>query len=145
MSFYLVEKVSSSLTEHVNGLWIYSVESGIKVSFKPKMKIFEIVQKQYAVLGISSSQQSTETYPISKKVFLGLLLFGYTTVSEFVYTFYMSRDFMEYVECICSLSGNIIIFICFAAVVIRERAIFEMIGNIEKFIDTSKPHFYVFI
>lgn len=99
------------------------------------MKIFKILQRQYAILGISPSISLNS---FKKRVLFGFLMFGYLFISGFVYTSYVANDFMEYVECCCALSACVIIFVCYAAVAFRKTILFDGIDNIERFIDTRK-------
>lgn len=103
------------------------------------MKVFKVVQRHYATLGISASNRTSNFKPSKKRIVFGFLLFGGLIVSNLVYTFYVANGFMEYMECICATSATIIIFICFAAIVYRRTLLFENIDNIEKLIDTSEP------
>lgn len=102
------------------------------------MKIFEIVQKQYAIMGISSSNQMTRKLPFNKRIVFGFLLFGCLILSQFVYIYVVVNGFIEYVECICSFISSVIMFVSFAATVFGETTIFECIDNLEILIDTSK-------
>lgn len=110
-----------------------------KRKMKHQLQIFQTVQRQYAILGISSSHQSNRKYPFSERVLFGFLLFGCNIVSHAVYIFHVADGFMEYVECICVTSGSILIYIGFAAIVLGQTAIFETIDKIGKLIDTSEP------
>lgn len=100
------------------------------------MKIFQTVQKYYAILGISPSNSK---YPISERVFFGFLLFGCSATSQFVYIFHVANGLIEYMECVGSICGGIIIFVCFLAIVLRKTTLFKSIDSIEKLIDTSEP------
>lgn len=99
-----------------------------------KMNIFEVVQRYYATLGITSSNQLTN----NGKIFAGFLVFGWCIALHAMYMFRVANDFIEYVECSCSLSANIIIFVSFLAVIFRRTSLFQIINNIRKLIDTSK-------
>lgn len=103
------------------------------------MKILKTVQNHYATLGVSSSKQLTKKYPFSERVFFGFFLFVYLLVSELVYIYYVAIGFMEYMDCICTISTSIIIFVCFMAIVHRKTTLFESIENLEKLIETSEP------
>lgn len=105
---------------------------------KVKIKILELVQRHYAILGITPSNQSPQKYSFNRRVFFGFLLFGCVIVLHMMYIFRVANGFMDYIVCICSLSGNTITFICFAAVVFKSNLLFEMIGNMETLIDTSE-------
>lgn len=103
------------------------------------MKLFQTVQKHYAALGISPSNRLAPKNPISGGVFFGFLLFGCSAVSQFVYIFRVANGLIEYMECAGSISGGIIIFVCFLPVVLRKATLFKSIDSMEKLIDTSEP------
>lgn len=105
---------------------------------KQKMKIFRTVQKRYGIVGISSSNQLPKKYPFVNRILTGFLLFGCSFVSQFMFILDTASGFMEYMECISSLAAGIIIFVCFAAVVVRKTTLFESIANIENLIESSK-------
>lgn len=110
-----------------------------KKNFVGKMRIFQRIQRQYAILGIRPSKRWLQNdLPFNGRIALGFSLFACLICSQFVYIIYVANDFMEYIECICSVSGAIITFVCFAAVVYRRTTLFDGIGDIEKLIDTSK-------
>lgn len=102
------------------------------------MKVFQRIQKQYAILGISASNQLTRTLPFSKRVLFGFLSISIEIFSQFVYTFHVANDYMTYIDCICATSATIVIFICLAAIVCRKSTLFEIIHEIEELIDTSE-------
>lgn len=104
---------------------------------RSKMIIFRTVRNKYAMVGISSSNQWTQKYSFNKRECFGFLLFGCVTVSQLVYVFYVANGLMEYMECISTGSGTIIMFVCFAAIVFRKTKFFESIDDFEKLIDTS--------
>lgn len=96
------------------------------------MKIFGIIQMHYAILGISSSNQ------YSGRVLRSFILFGFSIAAHFVYMFRVADGFMELVESICATFGNIIMFVCFAAIAFKKKLLFECIDKIEKLIGTRK-------
>lgn len=101
------------------------------------MKIFEVVQRNYASLGISLENRWTQKYPWIEQL-LPFLLFGVTILSHLMYIFYLANGFMEYVNCVCTTAATTIIFVCLMAVVFQKTTLFECIGNLEKLIDTSE-------
>lgn len=109
------------------------------------MKIFKTLQKHCAVLGINrSSSQSSQKCPLNERVLFGLLLFGWNIFSHFMFILFVANDFMEYMVCICSLSGCIILSVGFASIIFKKSLLFDCIDHIEKFIDssTSQPFFW---
>lgn len=103
------------------------------------MKIFEIIQRHHATLGIYPSQQSAQQQiPLCRRIIFGFLLFGYIIVSEFLNNFHATNDFMECVEYICSSSSTMAMFLSFVGIVHRQSTIFKSIDTIETIIDASK-------
>lgn len=98
-----------------------------------EMKILKTVQRHYVALGISSTPR------LSERVLAGFLLYLCVIVLQLMYTFHMAGDFMESVEYVCSISGTIVGFVFFAAIVFNRILLFESIANIEQLIDTSEP------
>lgn len=97
-----------------------------------KIKIFETVRRNYAMLGISPSQQSTKIYPFNGRVLFGFLLFGCTIISQLAYTIQVASGFMGYMNCICAASGTTVMFIGFATIVLNMNLLFKSIDEIEK-------------
>lgn len=107
------------------------------------MKIFKEIQRQYAILGIRSPQQSTQKYPVSKRALVGFLLFGCNFVSHFVYIFHVANGFLEQMECICATYASILIFVCFATIVFKRTLLFKTIDRIERLVDKSEWWFAI--
>lgn len=103
------------------------------------MNLLQIVEKNFATLGLSPSNQ---IYPINGKVLFGFLVFECTTVSQFMYIFNVANGFMEYMEVVSATSGTIVMFICFVTIMARKTTIFESIDDINKLINTSEPIFF---
>lgn len=110
-----------------------------KDSLKRKIKTFRILHGQYAILGISPSNQSNQKYSSDKRVLHGFLLFGWLFVMHFMYIFRVASGFMGYVESICTTSASLIVFVCFSAKVFRRTTLFESIESFERLINTSEP------
>lgn len=102
------------------------------------MKIFRNVQKRYKTLGIIPSNQSAQKCSFNTRIIVGFCLFAYLIVAQFVYILQVATGFMQYMGCICSASAGTIVFVCFAAVVLRKTTLFECIDQIEKLINTSE-------
>lgn len=102
------------------------------------MKALTITQKHYAILGINSSNESTEKLTFNNRILFGFFLFGFTAACQFMFILFVANGFMEYMDCVCSLSATVLIFVCFAANVFRKATLFECIHNIEKLINASK-------
>lgn len=104
------------------------------------MEIFKIVRKHYVILGIRSTRLSTQNYRFSDNIrlFFGLLLYGCSFVSQYVYIFYVASGFMEHMVCICTTAGNVITFVCFVAIAFRMNLLFKAIDNMNVLVNSSK-------
>lgn len=124
----------------MKSLWKYFTSKRIGCSVK--MKVFKMVQRHYAVLGISPPpNQSIYKFPIDGRVFCGFFLFGCLFLSQIVYIVHVADGFMEYMKCACETSTTVIISICFAAIVCRRTLLFQSLDNCRKLMDTSTSHF----
>lgn len=108
-------------------------------AFNQKMKFFDLVRRHYTILGISATNQSTQRYPLNKRVLFGLSLFVCSFVSHFVYIFRVASGFMDYMVGICTVSGCTIMFVAFVDICLEKNLLFESFDNVEKLIDTSEP------
>lgn len=102
------------------------------------MKVFNLIQKNYAVVGIITP---TGRNAFNNRILLGFFLFGLIFVSQVVLFLYVSDGLTEYMESGCSLSATILLFVCFSANIFKNSTLFECIHNIERLIDTSKLFF----
>lgn len=102
------------------------------------MKIFQTIQMRYATLGIRPTNPSDRTYPFDLRIFLGFLPLGYTCVSQIVIIFHVANGFTEYIENICTLFTYIRALVFFVPILCKRTKLFEIIENMEKFIDASK-------
>lgn len=118
-------------------MWMVVKSSVSFISNWKKMKIFQIVQKNYSWLGISA-YQSMQSYPFNGRILLGFFLFASSFIAHFVFIFATANDFMEYVEGICTASACIIICVCFTSIVFQMTAIFKCIYDIERIILKSE-------
>lgn len=127
--------------EFISGKSTKTFENGT-ASKTAKLKIFQIIQKQYTILGISRvSNQVTD-----KRVRRGFLLFALLFISHFAYILHVANGFMEYVQGICAFFSSVIVFVCFTSKTFRKAKLFESIDNIEKIIDSSEPIFtFIFV
>lgn len=110
------------------------------------MKIFQTVQKQYAIVGIESSSPSNQWIqkcPFNERILFGFLLFGCLILLQFVYLLHVASSFMEFMVAACSTSASITMFTCFAAIVYRKSTLFDCIVNGEKLQDTSASHTFI--
>lgn len=109
--------------------------------FQANVKVFEIVQRHYAALGIRPTNHSSAKCPINKRVLTTISFLLCSIVLHAVYMFQMAAGFMEFVECICTTYASCMITGCFTIIVLQKDSLFESIGNLEKLIDTREALF----
>lgn len=109
------------------------------------MKLFQVVRKNYAILGIHPSHQSNQGLSFNTKELFGFFLIGGLISSQAMYISYVANGFTEYMNCVCAISATMVVFVCFATIVIRKAKLFKMVDYIERLIDTSKAIFNSFI
>lgn len=101
------------------------------------MKIFQTVQANYKLLGISPTQ-SSHHFPYNPKIFLSFVNFGLSMASYIMYLIQVAENFKEYIECVTTLSALFIIVVCYGAVVFNIKGTFENIDGMEKVIKMRK-------
>lgn len=106
-----------------------------------EMKLFQVVLKKFAILGIHPSHQSNQRLSLNKKELFGFLSIGSLIFSQTMYGFYEANGFMEYMDCICATSATMLVFVCLATMVIRKTKLFEMLDYMERVIEASKAIF----
>lgn len=104
------------------------------------MKIFRIVQKQYAILGISRT--TSQNGLLDAKLCFGYISIGCNVISQLMYTVYVAEGFVEIMESVCSTSGTVIQFVCFATIASKRALLFKTIDNIEQLIDSRTIFIY---
>lgn len=109
---------------------------------KKKMKIFRIVRKQFAILSITPPK--SQKFSFDGKLCYGYVSIGCNFISQLVYTIYVADGFMEIMESVCSTSGMVIQFVCFATIASKRALLFQTIENIENLIDTSTIQCFLF-
>lgn len=100
------------------------------------MKVFQRLQKQYAILGVTLSNQELPLNAV--RLSFGFLSFVYIYISKFIYTLHVANGFLEYLNCACSMCANLIVFVCFATIISKRTLLFQCIENAEKLFDSSK-------
>lgn len=96
------------------------------------MKLFQLVQKNFAALGIHSNQSKQK---FDHKILLGFFLFGSTLILSVIYVLREAKTLFEYARCI----SIIFVFICL--ITSLSTFAFKMSKYIELFEFTEKMIF----
>ena len=108
--------------------------------FSTKMKLFQSVQKSFAVLGITPNE-SIRTDPYNRNIWKSFIVYSLTNVLNFAFFFLEANSFREYTEILFVYSCTMTIFIGFAIAAIQKKKLFNYINNCEKTINESEFDF----
>lgn len=104
------------------------------------MKLFQLAQKRFALVGITSDQ-SIQKYPFNWKILLVSLSYGSSSVFQLLFLKQALRsansDFMEYTDFVFVFAANIVVGICYAISIFYRSKFFAYIGNCEKIANKS--------
>lgn len=103
----------------------------------PKMKIFQEIQQNFLVVGISPYQSSRKN-PFIVNILITLLGSIFSAASYFLWLFHMAISFNEYVDAMFYIFGAAITTIGFSILIWKTKNWFWFIENLETFINESK-------
>lgn len=104
------------------------------------MKIFETVEKNFSLMGISA-YQSRQNHPFNAKNLLVLSILCTTLFSDVMYLIRETNDFKEYTISIFSACTMIVAISIFAIILTKMRQIFYYQHHIEEVINKSNNNF----
>lgn len=102
-----------------------------------KIKIFLIIQKNFATVGINSNLV-TQDYPFNERILKGYLIICSWTISNVLYCFHGPESFSEYTQSIYVCSLCILISIAYTILILKVEKLFEFIDGVENVVNTSK-------
>lgn len=100
---------------------------------KSKMKLFQSIQKSYAILGISQCQPS-----FNIRILVASLGFGSGIILSNVFLFRDIENWKEFTDTIFVNSSVILVDICFSNMIFKMEKLFQFIDCCEKIFETSK-------
>lgn len=100
------------------------------------MKIFETVQNNLEILGISLTQSKQSFY--NGKASLYLLLSGTLIIMNCVFLIDVAQSFKEYTDSSYITSVSVAVFFSLLFLISRMANLFELIDNFEKVVDESE-------
>lgn len=101
------------------------------------MKLFQIIQSKFAVLGITQTQ-SIQKQPFNQKILLAYFIYCFGWISSAVFLFQRANTFEEYTNNIYVTSATAIIIFCFTVVVLKMSKLFGLIEKCEKITEIGK-------
>lgn len=101
------------------------------------MKLFKLIQKKFAKLGITS-QQSIQSYRINRKILIALLSYGTNNILNYAFIFNGGHSFVEYTDIICMSATTTMIAINFTILIFKMEKYFEFIDSCNKIATKSE-------
>lgn len=98
------------------------------------MKLFETVQKNLAIVGITSTAQPLNFV----KIFLTSLCIWSVCISSWLFFAYEAKSFIEYTISMYNASGTNVSAIYFMIIIVQTQNIFKFIDRCEKIIENGK-------
>lgn len=105
------------------------------------MKLYRLVQQNFAVLGIVPDHSSQNLNPFNLKIWISLLVFVLSSIFCYVSLFYDTRNFQEYIEILVVVSSTTASLASFASTVLQRKLLFKHIKNCERIVNKSKKIF----
>lgn len=103
----------------------------------PKMKIFQQIQKNFAILGIDS-KSSVQRIPFNARNVSALFLMGVPIVMECIFLNHVVSTFREYIEFIKIIIAMWTGTLALAAIIWKMSDLFRFIDSLEAAIKKSK-------
>lgn len=100
-----------------------------------KLKIYQVIQKNFATLGICPNL-TMQPYPINGKIFIGFQILISGIYFLLMYIFNDAQTFIEYTQTIYICSCATLMSIAFIIILINVEKLFNLINNCEKVINT---------
>lgn len=104
-----------------------------RVSFKARMKLFQSIQRSYAILGISSNRGR-----INDRMLFAAFIIGSSLILNIVSFFVETKSFREYTDATFVTSAETLCVINCTIIMCKKLRFFEFIGHFERILDQSK-------
>lgn len=105
-----------------------------------KMKLFQFVQKCYAILGITLDQ-SKQKYPFNWRILTASLCYDSSCIFLLIpvkQAITMDSKFADFAECVFVFAANNLVGICYVITIFCSSKLFAFIDNCEEIADKSK-------
>lgn len=102
-----------------------------------KVKMFQMSQKYFAILGINPNLID-QAYRVNWKISIGFSMLGIGLICNLLFIFCEAKTFWEFSESTYICCGLILGTSAMAFLVLRVELLFELIGNFEDAINTSE-------
>lgn len=106
----------------------------------PKMKLFQIGKRKFALLGIGINQR-----PFNTKSMLACLAYGLNISFGCIFLFNGGEIFLECIESIYMVSANITLAIAFININFKMAKLFEILKRVEKTLNKSEQKNIIYL
>lgn len=104
---------------------------------KPKLKIYQLIQKNFAAAGIDLNLL-TQPYPLNRKILLNFLILTTSFICNLMHTFYEAKSFGEHVQSNYMCTLTISIALALVIVLLQVAELFSFIDNCENIVNKCK-------
>lgn len=103
----------------------------------PKIKIFQIIQKNLTLLGIDPNS-TMKSYLFNPKNLIGFSSVGLTAICAIMYAIKVASTFNEYTKSFCVFSTTTLSVLNLMVMLFFSSELFEAINDCECIVNTSK-------
>lgn len=103
----------------------------------PKLKIFQLIQKNFAIVGIDPNLV-TQPYPVNSKILLGFLILTASVICNLMYTLREATTYAEYSHSIYMFSFAVAIFVALVIILLNAKKLFSFINDCESLLNSGE-------
>lgn len=103
----------------------------------PKIRIFQLMQKYLATIGIDL-ELASQPYPLNRKIFVGFMTLCFMIVTIFKYTFYEARTLSEYTQSSYMFSFAVVVMLYLLITILRMKKLAELFDDCGNIVNTRK-------
>lgn len=107
------------------------------VEKRQKIKLFQIIQRYFAILGISSNY-SKQNDMLNRNVLKASVFYGLNSTFNTIFLLVEASNFREYIDSIIATTSVFGILFCFMIVFSEMSKLFEFIENCERVTNERK-------
>lgn len=103
----------------------------------PKLKVFELIQKNFATAGITPSL-ADQSYPFNMIILSGFLALSSGIYCTFIFILYGAQTSVEYTQSVYTCSMVILFILVLLILILKVDNLFELINGCAELVNTSE-------
>lgn len=103
----------------------------------PKIKVFQLVQKHFATIGICSNL-AEQPYPINTKIIKGSATLILFIICSLIYLSYEAKTISENMRIIYMCSSATLIFLALMILTLNVKELFQVVNDFDSIANTSE-------